>query len=306
MSEIDPKVTEVFSEITSNAVCNQQKLVQNVMSRTEDDLNTNKHIGVDKINNETPIIPTVSSHEGQDPSYINTRSTVTKNVSRNAQRYTPMTEEQRKHQHELNLGTLYVSGEGDYLSKLFNHKPRQLNKELLEVAGGQIDKVYLNKGILRIVARDVSQKNKLLKLQYLNNKPVKTSLPFFLTKSQSDYNKPLPVQNTNYFVKGVIYGLQEEQSNLDEIALEIGAHHMHRLGNAEHSQTVFVAYTKDSILPPFIEVSGRNIEFVFLCPSPCSVTIVSVFLIQINNVKVISNVADAVETMLTQNAWTPI
>jgi hypothetical protein len=268
MSEIDPKVTEVFSEITSNAVCNQQKLVQNVMSRTEDDLNTNEHIGVDKINNETPIIPTVSSHEGQDPSYINTRSTVTKNVSRNAQRYTPMTEEQRKHQHELNLRTLYVSGEGDDLSKLFNHKPRQLNKELLEVAGGQIDKVYLNKGILRIVARDVSQKNKLLKLQYLNNKPVKTSLPFFLTKSQSDYNKPLPVQNTNYFVKGVIYGLQEEQSNLDEIALEIGAHHMHRLGNAEHSQTVLVAYPKDTILPPFIEVSGRKYRVCLFVPKP--------------------------------------
>ena len=270
MSEIDPKVTETVSEITSNAVCNQQKLVQNVMSRTENDLNKNEHIGVDKINNEAPTIPPVSSHERQvtTPSYINTRSTVTKNVSRNAQRYIPMTEEQRKHQQELNLRTLFVAGEGDDLSKLYHHKPRQLNKELLEMAGGQIDKVYLNKGILRIVATDVPQKNKLLKLQYLNNKPVKTSLPFFLTKSQSDYNKPLPVQNTNYFVKGVIYGLQEEQSNLDEIALEIGAHHMHRLGNAEHSQTVLVAYPKDNILPPFIEVSGRKYRVCPFVPKP--------------------------------------
>ena len=179
-----------------------------------------------------------------------------------------MTEEQKKYQQDLNLRTLYVAGEGDDLSKLFNHKPRQLNKELLETAGGQIDKVYLNKGILRIVARDESQKKKLLKLQYLNNKPVKTSLPFFLTKSQSEHNKPLPVQNTNYFVKGVIYGLLEEQSSLNEIAFEIGAHHMHRLGNAEHSKTVLVAYPKDNILPPFVEVSGRKYRVCPFVPKP--------------------------------------
>lgn len=66
--------------------------------------------------------------------------------------------------------------------------------------------------------------------------------------------------NTNYFVKGMIYGLLEEQSNLNEIALEIGAHHnvMHRLGYTKHSKTVLVAYPKDSILPPFLEVSGRK------------------------------------------------
>lgn len=77
-----------------------------------------------------------------------------------------------KLQQELNLHILYVAGEGDDLLKYFKHKPRQLNKELLGKAGGQIDKAYMTKGILRIVAGDESQKNKLLKLQYLDNKPV--------------------------------------------------------------------------------------------------------------------------------------
>lgn len=109
----------------------------------------------------------------------------------------------------------------------------------------------MTRGTLGIVARDEFQKSKFLKLQYLNNKPVRTRLPFFLNKSQSNYKKPVPVQirNTNYFVKGVIYGLMEDQTNLSEIAIEIRAHHMNMLGNLEHSKTVLVAYPKDSLLP---------------------------------------------------------
>lgn len=41
-------------------------------------------------------------------------------------------EEQITLQQELNLCTMYVAGEGDDLLKYFNHKPRKLNKELLE------------------------------------------------------------------------------------------------------------------------------------------------------------------------------
>lgn len=60
----------------------------------------------------------------------------------------------------------------------------------------------------------------------------------------------------------------DDQTNLNEIALEIGAHHIHRLGNPEHSKTILVAYPKESSLPPFIEVDERRYKVYTFVPKP--------------------------------------
>lgn len=85
----------------------------------------------------------------------------------------------------MNQRTVYVTGEDDALIKLFEHRPWQLNKEITEQTGGPIHRVYLtNSGDLRIITQDNSQKNKLLRLNHIDNKPVRVSLPYVLTKKQ--------------------------------------------------------------------------------------------------------------------------
>src|SRR6218665_2520721 len=99
----------------------------------------------------------------------------------------PWTDDQRKVQEERITRTVYITGEDkDDLVRFFRHKPRQLSKELTDQANDQIDKVYLNKkGHLCVITQNASQKNKLMKLNRLNNKSVTTSLPFALNKSKS-------------------------------------------------------------------------------------------------------------------------
>jgi hypothetical protein len=178
-----------------------------------------------------------------------------------------MTDQQR----EINSRTVFVAGERDQLIKLYKHKPRLLNKEIIEQAGGQIDKVYLTKnGTLRIIACTNAQKDKLMKLNHLDNKPVKVSLPYNLTRVKPNSSKSVPPnqQKVNYLVKGVIYGLLEDQHNLNEIAKDIGASQMYALGNYETSNATVVAFNKDTILPSTIEFDNRKFKVHLFIPKP--------------------------------------
>ena len=72
-----------------------------------------------------------------------------------------------------------------------------------------------------------------MKLNRLNNKSVATSLPFALNKSKSETKTTSVIRKSNadYQVKVVIYGLQESQANMDDIAEDLGADYMCRLGD---------------------------------------------------------------------------
>ena len=223
-----------------------------------DDLHENVGIGV---------------RNGTMHTFVNTKtSTILKDTAlkTNQSRHI-MTEQQMASQREINLRTVFVTGEGDQLIKLYKHKPRLLNKEIIEQAGGQVDKVYLTKnGALRIVTFNYVQKDKMMKLNHLDNNPVKTSLPYILTKAKHNIIKPVPSnkQNADYLVKGVIYGLFEEQSILNEIAKDIGATQMYVLGNYESSNATMVAYNKDTILPSTIEINNRKFKVHLFIPKP--------------------------------------
>jgi len=183
----------------------------------------------------------------------------------------PMTEAQKMRFKEIQSRTVFIAGHGDDIRKYFKHMPRKLNKEILEKTRGEVEKVFITKqGALKIIAKDEAQKNKLLKIQELNDKPVKASIPFSLIFPHVSNSKPTPVktQKRDYFVKGVIYGLLETQENLNEIALEVGAHHITRLGNLNFSKAALVAYPKETVLPKFLEVDGRRYKINPYEPRP--------------------------------------
>lgn len=184
----------------------------------------------------------------------------------------PWTDEQRKIQEEKNTRTVYITGEDkDDLVRFFRHKPRQLSKELTDQANGQIDKVYLNKkGHLCVIAQNASQKNKLLKLNRLNNKSVTTSLPFVLNKLKSETKTTSIIRkpNADYQVKVVIYGLQESQANMDDIAEDLGADYMCRLGDPDFSNVTLVAFKNNKTIPSVLEIDNRKFKTHAFVPTP--------------------------------------
>ena len=66
----------------------------------------------------------------------------------------------------------------------------------------------------------------------------------------------------------MVFGLLKNQKNLDEIALEVKAHHIRRLGNQEFSKATFIAYPKETVLPEFLEVHGRRYKVHPYVPKP--------------------------------------
>src|SRR6218665_2358871 len=75
-------------------------------------------------------------------------------------------------------------------------------------------------------------------------------------------------EKPEFFPKGVIYGLQESQDNLDEIANEIGATYMHWVGDPNNSKTTLVAFEKNTDLPPFVEIDNRKYKIHPFIPTP--------------------------------------
>src|SRR5678815_4588124 len=169
---------------------NAKPVTQSHVSETVD---VNAQQNVTKVNSTKPVL--VGNSDVSQSNEANTRKmyhcevkqsfaqasivhdvTNRKNVTvKHNQSRPTMTDQQR----EINSRTVFVAGERDQLIKLYKHKPRLLNKEIIEQAGGQIDKVYLTKnGTLRIIACTNAQKDKLMKLNHLDNKPVKVSLPY--------------------------------------------------------------------------------------------------------------------------------
>ena len=218
------------------------------------------------VNDKTVLIPKEVTNE------IN--QTLTKKVierTANSQSRPPMTEEQKRRLREVQSRTVFIDGYKDELCNYFKRMPRKLNKEIIEKSRGQVENVFITKeGLLKIIAKDEAQKNQLLKIQSLNDKPVKTSVPFSLTHPSVSNKKPYLVKKheTEYFVKGVVFGLRENRENLDEIALEVGAHHISRLGNPEFSNATLIAYPKGTILPEFLEVDGRRYRVHIYVPKP--------------------------------------
>lgn len=232
------------------------------------------HIGIGLQDIRTPTteaFPEIQTHAN---THTNTESvTIPSNPALARVTTRPaLTEEQRQHLMELNSRTVYIAGEGGELVQMFKSQPRQLQKELIEKAGGPVDKVYRTDRGLKVIASNESQKKKLMAMTMFNGKQVIASLPFAMTRPHTAHLDKIPQpasQEANYYVKGVIHGLLESQENLDEIAGEIGAHHMKRIGrDPTTSKTTLIAYPREMNLPQYVAIDGQRFKVYPFIPKP--------------------------------------
>jgi hypothetical protein len=227
-----------------------------------------QNVNVPNFNPEMEQNVITCSPIGDNISKLNYQSNQIVNIHSNTFYRQSLTEDQKKFRRDLNLKTAYVTGEGDQMFKLFKNKPKQLNKEIIEKAVGQVDRIQLTKkGALRIVAKDNAQRNRLLKISSLDNKPAHTSIPFE-TYAERSVTSKLVKTPPQYFVKGVIHGLVSSQSKLNEIAKEVGACKMSPLGKSENNKSTLITYSADRPLPPVVEIDNKQYKVNLFIPKP--------------------------------------
>src|SRR6218665_1376247 len=197
----------------------------------------------------------------EQTSQVNKYTTV-----QNSSKRLPLTEEQKiKFKNNVSK-TVFVTDETNLVQRLFRTKPVQLFKDINAQAGGEVAQIVrINKG-LRILTQNDEQKNKLLKLSHLCGNSVTVTLPYSLSKNSHEnksYNKEF-----EFKVKGVIYGIEEDDENLKELAEAIGAVQLKRIGNPETSKTTLVTFAQGMDLPPFIHAFGRKFKVHEFVPKP--------------------------------------
>jgi len=183
----------------------------------------------------------------------------------------PLTEEQRKRFQDNLSRTVFVASEGNVLHKLFRTKPVQLFKEITAQAGGEvIQTVRTDKG-LRILTQNEAQKNRLLKLNNLCGSTVTVSLPYSLSKTHLSVpirKEGISTKEVTYLVKGVVYGIDEDEENLTEFAQAIGAVELKKIGNPQTSRTTLITFKQGIVLPSVIQAFGRKFKVHEYIPKP--------------------------------------
>ena len=177
----------------------------------------------------------------------------------------PMTEERRAELEELNMRTLFVKGEGRTLTAMFLSRPRTLKMELMKACKTEVAEITIIKDALRITCQNTTQK-KLIKdsLTHIEGKPVEISEPYALPRqARTNETKPEP----EYDLKVVIHGLLESDEILNEIASDIGAKYMRRIGGPS-SKTVLVGFAKGTALLDTITIDGRRFRLHTYVPRP--------------------------------------
>jgi len=161
---------------------------------------------------------------------------------------------------EMMNRTIYLKSGRRELIHFFKSKPYQLKKEITQMVGDEVERIQLAGDGLRILTRSINQRNKLLNLTELGGTPVTASLPFALTKKKEVKANPA--------LKAVIYGLKENQDNLDHIASSLGLKSLKPLGNPQTSNTTLITFTDESEIPPHIIINGRFFKTWPFVPRP--------------------------------------
>src|SRR6218665_2091285 len=130
----------------------------------------------------------------------------------------PLTPEQKQEQEALLRRQLFIKTEGDSLQKMARTKPLQLKKSVEEAAGGPVEGIKRMPDGLHLTFSTEERKKMAMKMAVVAGQRTEVSEPRALTRP----TKPQQPQNeADYEVKGVIFGLEEEEENLPEIAAEI-------------------------------------------------------------------------------------
>lgn len=131
---------------------------------------------------------------------------------------TPIAMEKRAELEHLFKRFIYVKTEGNFLPQLFKSSPRTLKNVILGATQCDLESIYICGDSLRIVC-----KIELKKLTQIDGKKLEWSEPHALTRQLRTRQRQEQRQEVSYGTKGVIYGLEEDDDVLEEIASEIGA-----------------------------------------------------------------------------------
>ena len=168
--------------------------------------------------------------------------------------------EKQKTIDEMMNRTIYLKSGRRELINFFKSKPYQLKKEITQTVGDEVERIQMAGDGLRILTRTINQRNKLLNLTELGGTPITASLPFALTKKKEVKTKPA--------LKAVIYGLKEDQENLDQIASSLGLRSLKHLGNPHTSNTTLITFINESQIPSHLNINGRFFKTWPYVPRP--------------------------------------
>ena len=148
---------------------------------------------------------------------------------------------------------------------MFLTRPYSLKLELKKTCKNDIESISLAGECLRLTCQTETKKTQIRDtLTHIGGKPVEVSEPRALTRpTRTVEDRPEPI----YDLKIVIHGLLEEDEILKEIASEIGAKYMKRLGGPD-SKTVLIGYAKETVLPDTIVIDGRRFRTHTYVPRP--------------------------------------
>jgi len=171
--------------------------------------------------------------------------------------------EKRKEIDGIIAKTVYVKSAGRELINYFRRQPFKLQKELSQAAGGEVARIQVAGGGLRILAHTERQRDRLMEIKSLDGQTVQTSLPYAITRRQSRLGQPI-----NYGPRGVIHGLEEGEETLAEIASSIGLKALKRIGNPETSRTTMVTWPQGVEMSTHIKIGGRYFKVWPYIPRP--------------------------------------
>jgi len=187
----------------------------------------------------------------------------------------PLTPEQRKEHEALLRRQLYIKTVGDSIQKMAKAKPLYTKKLVEEAAGCPVDSITRTAEGLRLTFSTEERRQKAEQITSLAGVGAEVSVPRALTRSQRPKLAP---QEVDYEVRGVIFGLEEDEVNLPEIASEIGAKYVKKMGGPNSTcKAVILGYPKGHTLPEYVNVFGQRFRVHTYLPRPKRCTNCQVF-----------------------------
>ena len=248
IADVVPNCTENTRAIIVNNSCddysNDVSIIQTTSIKS-----TQKHTNIHNTRYKTIVV--------ENSSYKNIPSiSRTNHLGRN----NTISLEKQKTIDEMMNRTIYLKSGRRELINFFKSKPYQLKKEITQIVGDEVERIQMVEDGLRILTRTINQRNKLLNLTELGGTSVTASLPFALSRKREVKARPA--------LKAVIYGLKENQDNLDQIASSLGLKSLKPLGNPQTSNTTLITFTDESEIPPHIIINGRFFKTWPFVPRP--------------------------------------
>src|SRR6218665_1636316 len=177
----------------------------------------------------------------------------------------PLTPEQRKEHEALLRRQLYIKTVGESIQKMAKAKPLHMKKLIEEAAGCPVESIMRTEEGLRLTFSTEEKRQKAQQITSLAGVCAEVSVPRALARSQRPKQTP---QEVEYEVRGVIFGLEEDEDNLLEIASELRAKYAKKMVGYPKYAKKMVGYPKGHTLPEYVHIFGQRFRIHTYIPRP--------------------------------------